>query len=42
MRVALPDAPSLMTLYDALLQCFDDIEIEVDEDVENMMPWPFE
>ena len=42
MRVAMPDAPSLMTLYDALLQCFNDIEIEVDEDVEDMLPWPFE
>ena len=40
MRVAMPDAPSLMTLYDALLQCFNDIEIEVDEDVEDV-PWPY-
>jgi hypothetical protein len=29
-----------MTLYDALLECFDEIEIEVDEDVEDV-PWPF-
>ena len=42
MRVAMPDAPSLMTFYDALNQCYNDIEIEVDEDVENMVPWPFE
>ena len=40
MRVAMPDAPSLMTLYDALNQCYNDIEIEVDEDVENV-PWPY-
>jgi hypothetical protein len=40
MRVAMPDALSLMTLYDALLQCFNDIEIEVDEDVEDV-PWPY-
>lgn len=42
MRGGMPDAPSLMTLYDALLQCFPGIDIEVDEDVENMVPWPFE
>jgi hypothetical protein len=41
MRVAMPDAPSLMTLYDALNQCYNDIEIEVDEDVEDMVPWPY-
>lgn len=40
MRVAMPDTPSLMTLYDALNQCYNDIEIEVDEDVENV-PWPY-
>ena len=40
MRVSMPDAPSLMTLYDALNQCYNDIEIEVDEDVENV-PWPY-
>ena len=40
MRVAMPDAPSLMTVYDALNQCYNDIEIEVDEDVENV-PWPY-
>lgn len=39
-RVELPNATALMTLHDALLQCFDDIEIEVDEDVEDV-PWPF-
>ena len=33
MRVSMPDAPLLMTLYDALNQCYNDIEIEVDEDV---------
>lgn len=27
-------------LHDALLDCFRDIKIEVDEDVENV-PWPF-
>ena len=37
-RVAMPDAPSLMTLYGALNQCYNDIEIEVDEDVEDMVP----
>ena len=41
-RVELPDASALVTLRDALLECFDDIEIEVDEDVEDMVPWPFE
>ena len=41
MRVAMPDAPLLMTLYDALNQCYNDIEIEVDEDVEDMVPWPY-
>lgn len=40
MRVAMPDAPSLMILYDALNQCYNDIEIEVDEDVEDV-PWPY-
>lgn len=40
MRVAMPDAPSLMTVYDALNQCYNDIEIEVDEDVEDV-PWPY-
>ena len=40
MRVSMPDAPMLMTLYDALNQCYNDIEIEVDEDVENV-PWPY-
>lgn len=40
MRVELPNATALMTLYDALLECFDEIEIEVDEDVEDV-PWPF-
>ena len=40
MRVSMPDAPSLMTLYDALNQCYNDIEIEVDEDVGNV-PWPY-
>ena len=40
-RVELPDASALVTLRDALLECFDDIEIEVDEDVADV-PWPFE
>ncbi len=40
MRVAMPDAPSLMTLYDALNQCYNDIKIEIDEDVEDV-PWPY-
>lgn len=40
LRVELPDATALMTLYDALLECFNEIEIEVDEDVEDV-PWPF-
>ena len=31
-RVELPDASALVTLRDALLECFDDIEIEVDAD----------
>lgn len=39
-RVELPNATALMTLYDALLECFDEIEIEVDEDVADV-PWPF-
>jgi hypothetical protein len=30
------------TQRDALLQCFPGIDIEVDEDVEDMVPWPFE
>ncbi|MBQ2362983.1 MAG: hypothetical protein IIW93_03460 [Bacteroidaceae bacterium] len=40
MRVELPNATALMTLYDALLECFNEVEIEVDEDVEDV-PWPF-
>ena len=40
MRVSMPDAPLLMTLYDALNQCYNDIEIEVDEDVEDVS-WPY-
>lgn len=40
MRVELPNATALMTLYDALLECFNEVEIEVDEDVADM-PWPF-
>ena len=39
-RVELPNATTLMTLYDALLECFNEVEIEVDEDVEDV-PWPF-
>ena len=39
-RVELPNATALMTLYDALLECFNEIEIEVDEDVADV-PWPF-
>ena len=39
-RIELPDASALVTLRDALLECFDDIDIEVDEDVENV-PWPY-
>ena len=39
-RVELPNATALMTLYDALFECFDEIEIEVDEDVEDV-PWTF-
>ena len=39
-RVELPNATALMTLYDALLECFNEVEIEVDEDVEDV-PWPF-
>ncbi len=39
-RVELPDASALVTLRDALLECFDDIEIEVDEDVADV-PWPY-
>ena len=31
-----------LELRDALLQCFPGIDIEVVEDVENMVPWPFE
>ena len=31
-RVELPDASALITLRDALLECFDDIDIEVDAD----------
>ena len=40
MRVELPNATALMTLYDALLECFNEVDIEVDEDVEDV-PWPF-
>ena len=40
MRVELPNATALMTLYDALLECFNEIDIEVDEDVADV-PWPF-
>lgn len=40
MRVELPNATALMTLYDALLECFNEVEIEVEEDVEDV-PWPF-
>lgn len=39
MRVEMKDE---LELRDALLQCFPGIDIEVDEDVENMVPWPFE
>ena len=39
-RVELPNSTALMTLYEALLECFNEIEIEVDEDVEDV-PWPF-
>lgn len=31
-----------LELRDALLKCFPGIDIEVDEDVEDMVPWPFE
>lgn len=40
MRVELPNATALMTLYDALLECFNEIDIEVDEDVADVS-WPF-
>lgn len=40
MRVELPNATAQMTLYDALLECFNEVDIEVDEDVEDV-PWPF-
>lgn len=40
MRVELPNATALMTLYDALLECFNEVDIEVDEDVADV-PWPF-
>ena len=30
----------ILIVYDALLQCFSTIDIEVDEDVEDV-PWPF-
>lgn len=40
MRVELPNATALMTLYDALLECFNEVKIEVDEDVADV-PWPF-
>ena len=36
----LPNATALMTLYDALLECFNEIDIEMDEDVADV-PWPF-
>ena len=39
MRVEMKDEQDLR---DALLQCFPGIDIEVDEDVEDMVPWPFE
>jgi hypothetical protein len=39
-RVELPNATALMTLNDALFECFDEVEIEADEDVEDV-PWPF-
>ncbi|MDY5762454.1 MAG: hypothetical protein SPK31_05070 [Alloprevotella sp.] len=39
MRVEMKDEQELR---DALLQCFPGIDIEVDEDVEDMVPWPFE
>ena len=39
-RVELHNATALMTLYEVLLECFNEIEIEVDEDVEDV-PWPF-
>jgi hypothetical protein len=39
MRVEMKDE---LELRDALLQCFLGIDIEVDEDVEGMVPWPFE
>ena len=39
-RVELPNAIALMTFYDALLECFNEIDIEVDEDVADV-PWPF-
>ena len=31
----------IVDLYEALLECFSGIEIEIDEDVEDV-PWPFE
>ena len=40
MRVELPNTTALMTLYDALLECFNEVEIEENEDVEDV-PWPF-
>lgn len=40
MRVELSNVTVLMTLYDALLECFNEVDIEVDEDVEDV-PWPF-
>ena len=40
-RVELPDGSALVTLRDVLLECLNDIEIEVDEDVADV-PWPFE
>ena len=40
MRVELPNATALMTLYESLLECFNEIDIEVDEDVADV-PWPF-
>ena len=35
------ECKDIVTVYEALLECFRGIEIEVDEDVEDV-PWPFE
>ena len=35
------ECDDIVNIYEALLQCFDGTEIEVDEDVEDV-PWPFE